>query len=204
MTYAMTPPWMVKRHMVAMSTGKSRRGSRRGHGRRGEFPMGPGGPFGGPFGGRPKASRGDVRIAILYLLTEEPMHGYQIMQELSDRTDGLWKPSPGSVYPTLQQLEDEGLVTPAESGGKKVFNLTDDGRAQIESTDAAPPWERFGSDTDDELVSLRETAFGVGAAVMQVARAGSETQVTKTKAVLEEARKKIYQVLAEDDEPTEN
>lgn len=204
MSYAMTPPWKVKRHMVAMSTGKSRRGSRRSHGRRGEYPMGRGGSFGGTFGGRPKASRGDVRIAILYLLTEEPMHGYQIMQELSDRTEGLWKPSPGSVYPTLQQLEDEGLVTAAETEGKNVFHLTDDGRAHIESTDTPPPWERFGSDTDDGLVSLRETGFGVGAAVMQVARAGSNTQVTKTKAVLDEARKKIYQILAEDDDPTES
>ncbi len=199
MSYAMTPPWMVKRHILTMSTGKSRRGSRRGYGRRSEFPMGPGGPF----GGRPKASRGDVRIAILHLLTEEPMHGYQIMQELSERTDGLWKPSPGSVYPTLQQLEDEGLVEAQQSDGKNVFGLTDEGRAKVESTQEPPPWERFGSETSDGLVSLRDTAFKVGAAVMQVARAGSDAQVADAKAVLEETRRKIYQILAEDDEPTE-
>jgi DNA-binding PadR family transcriptional regulator len=166
--------------------------------------MGPDGPFGGPFGGRPKAGRGDVRIAILHLLSEEPMHGHQIMQELSDRTDGLWKPSPGSVYPTLQQLEDEGLVQAVESDGKNVFNLTSSGRTQIESTEVAPPWERFGSEADDGLVSLRETGFMVGAAVMQVARAGSDAQVAKTKMVLEEARKRIYQILAEDDEPLDD
>lgn len=201
MSYAMTPPWMVKRHILSMSSGQSRRGSRqgsrRGHGRRGEYPMGPGGPF----GGRPKVSRGDVRSAILHLLAEEPMHGYQIMQEIAARTDGLWKPSPGSVYPTLQQLEDEGLVEAEQREGKNVFGLTADGTKRVESSQEPPPWERFGSESNDGLVSLRETGFQVGAAVMQVARAGSQVQVEKARAILEETRRKIYQVLAENDDP---
>ncbi len=201
MSYTMTPPWFVRRQIMTMSTGKSRRGSRRGHGPRSGFPMGPDGPFGGPFGGRPKVSRGDVRIAILHLLAEEPMHGYQIMQELADRTDGLWRPSPGSVYPTLQQLEDEGLVKAEQSEGKNVFALTEDGRARVESTDSAPPWERFGSQDNDGFVALRETGFQVGAAVMQVARAGSDAQIARTREILEETRRKIYQILAEDDQP---
>jgi DNA-binding PadR family transcriptional regulator len=161
--------------------------------------MGPGGPF----GGRSKVSRGDVRVAILHLLAEEPMHGYQIMQELSDRTDGLWRPSPGSVYPTLQQLEDEGLVKAEQSEGKNVFALTKNGRARVESIDSAPPWEHFGSQDNDGFVALRETGFQVGAAVMQVARAGSDAQISKAREILEETRRKIYKILAEDDQPTD-
>jgi len=162
--------------------------------------MGPG-PFSG---GRPKVSRGDVRAAILHLLAEAPMHGYQIMQEISERSDGIWQPSPGSVYPTLQQLEDEDLVQADERGGKKTYTLTDDGRAKVESEDGAPPWERFGSEAHDGLHSLRETGFQVGAAVMQVARAGSDAQMVKTREVLEEARRKIYQILGEEDQTTDD
>jgi len=148
--------------------------------------------------GKPKVSRGDVRIAILHLLGEEPMHGYQIIQEISDRTDGVWQPSPGSVYPTLQQLEDEGLVESEQRDGKNVFALTPDGTEATQALDAPPPWERMGSNVDDELLSLREAGFQVGGAVMQVARAGSRDQVDRTIGILNEARKKIYQILAED------
>jgi DNA-binding PadR family transcriptional regulator len=162
--------------------------------------MGPG-PF---FGGKPKVSRGDVRAAILHLLAESPMHGYQIIQEISERTDGVWQPSPGSIYPTLQQLEDEGLVKAEQQEGKNVFTLTDEGRTALESETSVPPWDRMGSNVDDELLTLREAGFQVGAAVMQVARAGSATQVEKTIAVLDEARRKIYQILAADDLPSED
>src|SRR6266567_4286449 len=115
------------------------------HGRHGG-PFGPGGPggfggggfgggfggWGGPFGpggfGRgPKVGRGDVRAAILVLLTEGPMHGYQVIHELTDRSGGMWRPSPGSVYPTLQLLEDEGLVRSEEVEGKRIFQLTEAG-----------------------------------------------------------------------------
>jgi DNA-binding PadR family transcriptional regulator len=203
MSYAANPPWIVKRQIMMMSKGKSRRGSHRGHRSRGSFPMGPDGPFGGPFGGRQKVSRGDVRIAILHLLNEEPMHGYQIMQDLSDRTDGLWKPSPGSVYPTLQQLEDEGLIEAEQNHGKRVFELTDEGRAKIDSSESPPPWERFSAEADDGLIALRETGFQVGAAVMQVGRAGSDAQVAKATEILEETRSRIYQILAEDAQPSD-
>ena len=162
--------------------------------------MGPG-PF---FAGRSRVSRGDIRAAILHLLAEEPMHGYQIMQELIERTDGVWQPSPGSIYPTLQQLEDEGLARADEQDGKNVYTLTDNGRAKVESADEAPPWERFASDIHDGLFALREVGFQVGAAAMQVARAGSEAQVAKAKEILEEARRGIYQILADDDQTTES
>lgn len=199
MSYAATPPWIVKRQIMMMSKGTSRRGHHRGRGQRGGFPIGPDSPF----GGRPKVRRGDIRIAILHLLSEEPMHGYQIMQELTERTDGLWKPSPGSVYPTLQQLEDEGLIRVQDAEGKNVFDLTNEGRERIESSQAAPPWERFGADESDGLVSLRDTAFQVGGAVMQVARAGSDAQVERAREILEDTRRKIYQILAEDEQPSE-
>lgn len=197
MSYAMTPPWVAKRHMMAMAGRRGRRGWS--NELRGRYPMG----SGAFYGGRPKVSRGDVRAAILHLLAEAPMHGYQIMQEITERTDGIWQPSPGSIYPTLQQLEDEGLVQAEEQDGRKTYTLTDDGRARVESDEEPPPWERLGSDIHHGLHALRETGFGVGAAVMQVARAGSEAQVAKTKEILEDARRKIYQILAEDDYSTE-
>src|SRR5258707_548942 len=95
-------------------------------------PWGGSGPWGPPFGGRgggPRVRRGNVRAAILALLAERPMHGYEMIQELEARTNGLWRPSAGSIYPTLQLLEDEGLVTGEESEGKRRFTLTDGGRA---------------------------------------------------------------------------
>ena len=149
--------------------------------------------------GKQRVSRGDVRLAILHLLAEEPMHGYQIIQELTDRTDGVWQPSPGSIYPTLQQLEDEGLVRSEQRDGKNVYELTDEGRAAVEADDSVPPWERMGSGADSELLSLREAAFQVGAAVMQVARAGTESQIEAAIGILDETRRRLYQILAEDD-----
>ena len=186
MSYAVTPHWMAKRRMMAMSGRRGRRGW--GYQPRGGFPMGP-----GPFSRRPRVGRGDVRAAILHLLAEAPMHGYQI----SDRSDGMWQPSPGSVYPTLQQLEDEGLVSADEREGKKTYNLTDEGTAKVESHGDTPPWERFESDAHEGFHALREVGFQVGAAVMQVARAGSEAQVAGTRQILEDARRRIYQILAE-------
>src|SRR3954466_13073051 len=85
---------------------------------------------GGPgFGRGSRARRGDVRAALLVLLADEPRNGYGLMQEIEARSEGAWRPSPGSVYPALQQLEDEGLVRAEESGGRRLFTLTDEGRA---------------------------------------------------------------------------
>jgi DNA-binding PadR family transcriptional regulator len=124
------------------------------------------------------------------------MHGYQIMSELTERTDGIWQPSPGSIYPTLNQLEDEDLVRAEEREGKKIYSLTDEGRAQVEADQEGAPWERFSSPYSKGLMALRETGFEVGAAVFQVARAGSEGQVAKTREILEETRRRIYELLA--------
>lgn len=145
-------------------------------------------------GRRHRAGRGDIRAAILVLLGEEPMHGYQIMQELEDRSNGVWKPSPGSIYPTLQQLADEGLVTSDDAGGRKVFTLTDAGLAAGADAPAEPPWEELAgaaSHTD-----LRRTAMSLMAASKQVGQVGTGEQVEAAAAILADARQQLYKLLA--------
>jgi DNA-binding PadR family transcriptional regulator len=186
----------------------------RGHGQRGRRGFGPGGrgfgpwgagPWGpGPFFGRgPKVGRGDVRAAILVLLAEQPMHGYQIIQELGGRSGGVWRPSPGSVYPTLQQLEDEGLVRGQEQEGKRVFQLTEAGKAEVDrrGEDAAPPWDL--TEGTGPLMDLRDVGFGVATAVVQVAQTGNDRQIARAKDILTEARKQLYRLLGEE-EPGES
>jgi DNA-binding PadR family transcriptional regulator len=157
------------------------------------------GPPGAFFGQGPRA-RGDVRAAILALLGEAPMHGYQIITEITDRSQGVWSPSPGSVYPTLQALEEEGLVTSTTADGKKVFSLTDAGRAANEGRQAErAPWDEVGDEVDAGLLQLREGIAQVASAVRQIARGGTTQQVAKARAVLNEARKSLYRILADDD-----
>ena len=175
------------------------------HGRR-RHRRGFGGPehwrgFGpGPLGGR-RAGRGDIRAAILALLAEQPMHGYQIIREIGERSEGAWAPSPGSVYPTLQQLTDEGFVRSDETDGKRVYELTDEGRTQAEARTGSLPWEEAAEDADDDLVTLRDLVFQVMAATRQVAHAGSKDQLAAAQEILRGARKSLYRLLAEDDAP---
>jgi DNA-binding PadR family transcriptional regulator len=161
------------------------------------FGFGPG--FGGPMFGRgPRAGRGDVRAAIIALLAEEPMHGYQIITELTERSGGVWRPSPGSVYPTLQALEDQGLVTADKSEGRRVFSLTDEGRAEAEAAgDGPPPWEDAARSANRSLVDLKGLMFEVGAAIVQVARAGDDEQIRAVGEILADSRRRIYLILAE-------
>ncbi|MFJ6216918.1 PadR family transcriptional regulator [Streptomyces sp. NPDC092296] len=167
--------------------------------------FGPGfGPFGhGPRGrGRPggRARRGNVRASLLALLKERPMHGYEMIQEVAERTSGAWRPSPGSVYPTLQMLEEEGLISSQESSGKRLFELTDTGRAEAEAGSAAPWEEAAGPDIDWEAVhDVRKSLGGLFDALRQVVATGSPEQRTKAVAVVAEARKKLYLILAEED-----
>ena len=154
---------------------------------------------GGPRGrGRGRARRGDVRAAVLALLAERPMHGYEIIGELAERTNGMWKPSPGSVYPTLQMLEDEGLVTGEEQEGKRRFSLTDEGRAKVAEQGDTPPWEQFAQGVEPELLELRNAVGQTGMAVRQIATAGTTEQRRRAVEILTEARKKLYGILAED------
>jgi DNA-binding PadR family transcriptional regulator len=129
------------------------------------------------------------------------MHGYQMIQELSERSGGAWTPSPGSIYPALQLLQDEGLVTAAETEGKRVFNLTEPGREQAQARPDGPlPWEQAARGEGEGFGQLRAAFMQVGAAVHQIGAAASETQVAKAVQILTSTRRELYRLLAEDDE----
>lgn len=167
----------------------------------GGFPFGGPGGFGPRFGRRgSRASRGDIRLAALALLAEAPMHGYQLMREIGNRTDGLWQPSPGAVYPALQQLEDEGLVTADKAEGKRVFQLTGDGTRYVaehrEEIDGV--WDTVGEDLDESWLELAEVGKQVAQAFMQVASAGTRKQRAEARDIMAETRRKLYRILAED------
>jgi DNA-binding PadR family transcriptional regulator len=149
-------------------------------------------------GGRGRGRRGDVRLAILTLLSERPMHGYEMMQELDDRTQGLWRPSPGSLYPALQLLEDQGLVLSETTDGRRQYTLTDAGRAELSSRPrASAPWESMVHDADQGDMALRAALHHVAVAVHQVAEAGTPEQKERADALLKELRRQMYLLLAE-------
>jgi DNA-binding PadR family transcriptional regulator len=150
-------------------------------------------------GGRsPRARRGDIRAAALLLLSEQPMNGYQLIQEIKARSDGAWKPSSGSMYPTLDMLQDEGLIR-ATGGKGKPLELLDEGRTWVEDhKDEAPPWEAFGA-ASETFGELKAAFFQLGAAGMQVAGTGTESQIARALDILVDARKQMYSLLAEDE-----
>src|SRR5690606_13588446 len=168
----------------------------------GRGPWGPGGPFGGHrgWGGRSrKAKRGDVRAAILALLAEEPRNGYQIIQEIAERSQGGWKPSPGAVYPALQQLTDEGLVRAEETDGRKIFHLTEAGRAYVAEhpDEVREPWAEMTPRLDESAWEVMDVARQTAAALVQVLQTGSDAQIRQARQVLTETRRKLYQILAD-------
>ncbi len=182
---------------------------RRGRGRPFRRPLpgfGPGFRPGGPHGGFPgrgrrgrRTSRGDVRSAVLALVAERPRHGYEIIQEIGERTGGGWRPSPGSIYPTVAQLADEGLVRTEKADGRRVVHLTEEGtryvaehRAELDAV-----WDAAGRDVDDDAAALWEQLAQLHAAAHQVMSAGTAEQVAAAGAALAEARKTIYRLLAE-------
>ena len=184
--------------------GGAGRGRNRGRGR-GRDGFGPGFGRGGGFGpghGRGgRTRRGDVRAAILALLAEEPMHGYQIITELTERSGGVWRPSPGSVYPTLSALEDQGLVTADTSEGRRVFQLTAEGRAEAEAAGDGPtPWEEAAGG-DRSVPEMLGLMVQVVKATKQVAQAGTPGQIKTVGEILSDTRRKIYLVLADGDTP---
>jgi DNA-binding PadR family transcriptional regulator len=164
------------------------------------------GPWGGAagwaaWGGRRRMRRGDVRAAMLVLLDEGPQNGYGLMQEIERRSGGVWRPSPGSVYPALQQLEDEGLVRVEETDGRRLFHLTEDGRAHVaEHRDKlGEPWAAVTEDVGEVRLELRGLVDQLRLAVIQVAAAGDDAQVARAKELLAEARRALYRLLAEDE-----
>lgn len=172
-----------------------------------------GGPFSGEFGpdfgpgmrgggrrghGGPgrRGKRGDVRTAILSLLAEQPRHGYEIIGEISERSGGFWHPSPGSIYPTLQLLADEGLVHGSEDNGKRLFELTDEGRAAAGKIET-PPWEHFAQEADPNELRLRKATHALMVATKQVSQVGSSDQRARATEALDEARRTLYGILGE-------
>jgi DNA-binding PadR family transcriptional regulator len=168
---------------------------RGGRGRRG----GRGGPEGR---GRGRIHRGDVRTAVLLVLADEPMHGYQIMQAMSDRTGGAWRPSPGAVYPTIAQLEDEGLVTTQEEGGRRLVTLTPEGRTYVEERSArmGDPFAGFADRPAGP--DLRGPLHELQTAARQIVTSGSAEQVEAAAQVLAGARRSLYLILAGEAEDT--
>lgn len=145
-----------------------------------------------------RSRRGEMPPAVLALLGEQDMHGYQMIREISDRTGGAWSPSPGSIYPALQMLEDQGLVTSQKVGDKRVFSLTDTGRKHAEMLAPEGPWAQIAEGDAPER-DLRHALASLTAAAMQIAHAGSSEDVATTVAILNDARKKMYAMLAGDD-----
>lgn len=187
-------------------------GERRGHADGFGPGFGPGRGFGGPHGmhgerlgrGRGRGGRGrrgDVRAAILLLLGEQPMHGYELIQRIAERSGGVWKPSPGSIYPALSQLEDEGLVLIEKVDGRKTARLTEAGATYVEEhrDELGTPWDEINAAVGKPAQELRALLMQLGGAVRQVAAAGTGDQAVAAAEVLTEARRKIYLILA--DEP---
>jgi DNA-binding PadR family transcriptional regulator len=217
---SMNPPWRTpfgfrhhpKAHVMHMAPppfedaeeghpGRGRRGRRSGR-----PPFGPG--FGPGFPPAPpgfrrrrgrRTSRGDVRTAVLALVAEQPRHGYEIIQEIAERTGGAWRPSPGSVYPTLSQLEDEGLVRVEQSEGRRVVHLTEAGTTYVTEhrTELDAVWASVDEDGDEDAAQLWEQLAQLHAATQQVMGAGNAEQIAAATAALAEARKTIYRLLAE-------
>jgi DNA-binding PadR family transcriptional regulator len=173
----------------------------------GPFGGGPDGPFGaGPRGARrggrqARAGRGDVRSALLLLLAEQPMHGYQLMQAVAERTGGAWKPSPGAVYPTIAQLEDEGLVLVSADGGRKLVTLTAAGHQHLSALGDVDPFAAFA--VDNQQPDLRSLLGELMGAAHQLGRVGEPEQLIAAARVLTDARRALYLILAgQPEQPT--
>jgi DNA-binding PadR family transcriptional regulator len=148
-----------------------------------------------------RAGKGEVRAAVIALLAERPMHGYQIIREIEERSGGSWKPSAGSVYPTLQLLADEGSIRAEESNGRKIYSLTDAGREEAADHHGAAPWDPAATAAPTSgtgFASLPKAGIDLAQAAAQVGRTGSPDQVQQAVAVLAEARRRLYAILAQD------
>jgi DNA-binding PadR family transcriptional regulator len=147
--------------------------------------------------GGPRARRGDIRAAVLALLSERPMHGYEMIKELEERTKGAWIPSAGSVYPTLQLLEEEDLISAEEIGGKRRFTLTATGEKARSGHEGAPPWEQVTTGADPEVVRLKRSLQQLNHSIAQVFHVADEGQRKRVRELLDEARRGVYAILAE-------
>jgi DNA-binding PadR family transcriptional regulator len=154
-------------------------------------------------GSRSAVRRGDVRPAILAVLKDEPMHGYQVIRVLEERSRGRWRPSAGSVYPTLQQLQDEGLVRSEEIEGRRTYSLTDEGRSHVATFRAGrSPFVIVKVGVADESPDVRREAMQLVRAALQVSKVGSLAAQQEARRTLVDARRELYRLLA-NDEPAE-
>ncbi|WFF03424.1 PadR family transcriptional regulator [Micromonospora sp. WMMD964] len=161
---------------------------------------GHGGPWGGRGRGRGRGRRPNVRAAVLALLTERPMHGYEMIQEIDSRTGGAWRPSPGSIYPTLQLLEDEGVIaasTEESGGGRKRFTVTEAGQAEATEAAQTPAWADVAQTTVTSWHDIRDSGAQAMNALRQVMMNGTDDQRERAAQVLDETRRKLYAILAE-------
>lgn len=148
------------------------------------------------WGGGRRMRRGDVKGEVLSALLDGPAHGYEVIRRLEEKSGGLWRPSPGSVYPTLQMLEDAGLVRASEQDGRRTYELTEEGRGEAESAASGRPDQaEFGG---DGLMQVRKSMIQLHMAARQVAMSGTADQVDRATGVLRQARQSLYQILAED------
>lgn len=205
-----TPPWMREEHVHVHEHGS--RGPFHAHMRRGPFGGPFGGHFGGPFGG-PRGpqgegnrffGRGDVKFALLQLLQERPMYGYEMIKALEERSGGFYTPSPGSIYPTLQMLEERGFVNSAEAEGKKVYSITESGKVLLEERGgereefAGPPWMRHRrGGPRPELQALRGEAMEVARLFAIAGRSAFEDpeKLSRLRAVIASARKDLSEII---------
>lgn len=153
------------------------------------------------WGNEPRTRRGDIKFMLLELLVERPQHGYELMKELEARRGGFRRSSPGSVYPTLQMLEEGGYLTSEEVEGKRVYTITENGRQLLsdrpESFDSRNAVDRFTDSKPSELMELRQTLTQLNDAVAQVARSGNLEQVNQVRELLAQVKREIYKLLAE-------
>jgi len=185
--------WHAARHQLRGARQRMRGGFAQGPG------FGPGGwgGFGRRAGGRMR--RGGTQVAILALLAEQPMHGYQIIQELATRSEGAWTPGAGSVYPALEQMEAQGLITADQQEDKRVYTITDKGRelaAKSEMRGGHAPWNE-AAEASGPSVQLRQSVFALLNAAQQVGRTGTDEQIAKAVELIDQVRKQVYLILAE-------
>jgi DNA-binding PadR family transcriptional regulator len=146
--------------------------------------------------------RGDVRAAVLVLLAEEANNGYGLMQEIENRSEGVWRPSPGSMYPVLAQLEDEALISAEETEGRKQYSLTEAGTAYVEENreKLGEPWAGLGDEVGEGRLELHSLLRQLAMAMTQVASAGTDAQIESARKILIDARKGLYRLLASDED----
>lgn len=148
--------------------------------------------------GAGRARRGDVQTAILALLVHGDMHGYQIIQELAERSGGRWQPGAGSIYPNLRSLQEQGMISSRAEDAKRVFSLTPRGRRLADGSRSEAPWQQF-AEPDGTAVKLRKQIASLAAAVAQVERTGSDAQLERAVTLISDTRKAVYLMLAEED-----